>query len=203
MLHQYDYLCVASEDQGQSQQVPDVKEAWSFAHPAPQAMLEQGRLRASGSVDAGGFVGGNGSNEHNARECKLTFAVQNPGVCHGLAAYFETVLYAGSTSKTELSTNPVNMEEKSKDMISWFPIFFPLKVRLLSIVSVGWRDTDDSRIPCMFPTALRCRSVCGARPTIAVYGTSGSSRYLSRKIYVAGGKDWGCPTCIRVARMHA
>ena len=137
MLHQYDYLCVASEDQGQSQQVPDVKEAWSFAHPAPQTVLEQGRLRASGSVDAGGFVGGNGSNEHNARECKLTFAVENPGVCHGLASYFETVLYAGSARKTELSTNPVNMEEKSKDMISWFPIFFPLKVRLLSIMFIG------------------------------------------------------------------
>lgn len=127
MLHQYDYLSTQSE--AGEQQTPDVKEAWSFAHPVPNAILDQIRLRASGSVDAGGWVGGNGSNEHNARSCAVSFACENQGVCHGLAGYFETVLYAGSQSTVELSTNPVTMEQKSKDMISWFPIFFPLKVR--------------------------------------------------------------------------
>jgi protein arginine N-methyltransferase 5 len=29
----------------------------------------------------------------------------------------------------ELSTRPDTMERKSPNMISWFPIFFPLKVR--------------------------------------------------------------------------
>ena len=139
MLHQYDYLstlaATAPPPNPIDQQTPDVKEAWSFAHPAPQALLDQSRLRASGSVDAGGWVGGNGSNEHNSRSCKLRFSCPNQGVCHGLAGYFETVLYArdegenGPDAVVELSTNPVNMESKSKDMISWFPIFFPLKVR--------------------------------------------------------------------------
>ena len=126
MLHQYDYLSTASSTA--EQQIPDVKEAWSFSHPAPQAILDQSRLRSSGSVDTGGWVGGNGSNEHNARSCKISFKCENQGICHGLAGYFETVLYAGSQRTVELSTNPVNMEAKSKDMISWFPIFFPLKV---------------------------------------------------------------------------
>jgi phage shock protein PspC (stress-responsive transcriptional regulator) len=49
---------------------------------------------------------------------------QNRGVCHGLAGYFETVLYGD----VELSTNPVTMDAKSANMISWFPIYFPLKV---------------------------------------------------------------------------
>ena len=68
-------------------------------------------------------------NDHNTRDCKISFHSHEQGVCHGIAGYFETVLYASSTAKVELSTNPVTMEEKSKDMISWFPIFFPLKVR--------------------------------------------------------------------------
>ena len=128
MLHQYDYLSTQKETA--DAQIPDVKKAWSFSHPAPQAVLEQARLRASGSVDTGGWVGGNGSNEHNARSCKPSFRCENEGICHGLSGYFETVLYAGNQNKVELSTNPVNMEQKSKDMISWFPIFFPLKVRM-------------------------------------------------------------------------
>jgi protein arginine N-methyltransferase 5 len=49
-----------------------------------------------------------------------------------LAGYFETVLYEGRSGKVELSTNPVTMDEKSRDMISWFPIFFPLKVPLIA-----------------------------------------------------------------------
>jgi hypothetical protein len=53
-----------------------------------------------------------------------TFRVPRRGVVHGLAGYFESVLFGD----VELSTRPDTMEEKSKDMISWFPIFFPLKV---------------------------------------------------------------------------
>ena len=127
MLHQYDFLC--TETVSNSTRTPEVKQAWSFAHPVAPAIIEQGRVRAGGSIDAGGWAGGDGSNEYNARTCRVGFHNQEPGVCHGLAGYFETVLYASNTATVELSTNPVTMEEKSKDMISWFPIFFPLKVR--------------------------------------------------------------------------
>ena len=125
MLHQFDYLCTEAHD---NVWTPMVKEAWSFSHPVPHATLEQGRKRAGGKVGAGGWVGGDGANEHNSRSCNLTFHSKEPGICHGLVGYFETVLYEASSGKVELSTNPVTVDEKSKDMISWFPIFFPLKV---------------------------------------------------------------------------
>lgn len=130
MLHQYDNLCVQSETS--DARSPDVQKAWSFSHPITQLQLDHRRLRAGGGVGAGGWVGGDGSNEHNARSCKLIFQSQFSGVCHGLAGYFETVLYEGRSGKVELSTNPVTMDEKSRDMISWFPIFFPLKVPLIA-----------------------------------------------------------------------
>lgn len=141
MLHQYDYLCVQPEITA-SALLPDVQQAWSFAHPVPPAVLQQSHKRAGGSTGIGGWVGGNGSNEHNSRECSLRFTSQTGGVCHGLAGYFETVLYSSSDrrEKIELSTNPVTMESKSKDMISWFPIFFPLKV--LSHLTSHWNATD-------------------------------------------------------------
>lgn len=152
MLHQYDDLSAQQVDDTQYAE-PNVKQTWSFSHPAPAAVLEQARKRAGGTTDAGGSVGGDGSNEHNSRSCRLSFTCQNRGVCHGLAGYFETVLYASAdgTSRVELSTNPLTMEQKSKDMISWFPIFFPLKTPLYvpdgGEVEVSmWRQTDDRKV---------------------------------------------------------
>lgn len=98
---------------------PIVLPAWSFSHPnrnLPQSPPTTTTIPA-GPVTAT-------TNAHNTRHCRLTFPCAHRGVCHGLAGYFETVLYDG----VELSTNPVTMEEKSSGMISWFPIFFPLKV---------------------------------------------------------------------------
>lgn len=91
---------------------PFVQTAWSFSHPnrnIPAQSPSQSTI----------------SNSHNVRQTRLAFPTQNRGVCHGLAGYFETVLYGD----VELSTNPVTMEAKSAGMISWFPIYFPLKVR--------------------------------------------------------------------------
>jgi protein arginine N-methyltransferase 5 len=135
MLHQFDNLCLAPSTGAAAATEPsqaDIQQAWEFVHPIPQAILAQSQLRKGGSLAAGGggAVGGDGWNEHNARFCKLSFTCTTRGVCHGLAGYFETVLYESKAQgkKIELSTNPVTMEAKSKDMISWFPIFFPLKV---------------------------------------------------------------------------
>lgn len=128
---------------------PNVQTAWEFAHPIAPSILAQSSLRRGGSAvgGGGGFTGGDGANEHNARFCKLAFPVTDQGVCHGLGGYFETVLYEG----VELSTNPVTMEAKSKDMISWFPIFFPLKTPIQlpakSVVEISmWRQTDDRKV---------------------------------------------------------
>lgn len=146
MLSQFDYLSTEGQEAGASSQLSDgtkmynfnletpmtpiVHTAWQFSHPLPTQVLTQASLRRGGSAvgGGGGFVGGDGANEHNFRHCRISFPIQEQGVCHGLGGYFETVLYDGSTESVELSTNPVTMEQKSKDMISWFPILFPLKV---------------------------------------------------------------------------
>ena len=92
--------------------VPAIQTAWTFSHP-------------SNTVRQIAPFGPPTSNTHNTRQSVMSFRIRDRGVCHGLAGYFETVLYPG----VELSTNPVTMEHKSAAMISWFPIYFPLKVR--------------------------------------------------------------------------
>lgn len=75
------------------------------------------------------MAGGDGANEHNARYSRLKFVCKDRGVVNGIAGYFEAVLYDGGEGKlVELSTRPDTIDKKSKDMISWFPIYFPLKV---------------------------------------------------------------------------
>lgn len=93
-------------------QTPFVQTAWSFSHPNRNIPDQP---PSSSTIP----------NHHNVRQTRLSFPAQNRGACHGLAGYFETVLYGD----VELSTNPVTMEDKSASMISWFPIYFPLKVR--------------------------------------------------------------------------
>ena len=88
---------------------PNVLPVWSFHH-GPKSQKQQLPI----------------SNNHNERFARLSFRTRDRGVCHGLGGYFESVLYPG----VELSTNPNTMDEKSRSMISWFPIFFPLKVSL-------------------------------------------------------------------------
>jgi protein arginine N-methyltransferase 5 len=156
MLSQFDYLSTEPTETVATRQLsngtrmnnfnleaplnPVVNMAWEFSHPIPPAVLAQSALRKGGSAvgGGGGFTGGDGANEHNYRDCRITFPIQEQGVCHGLAGYFETVLYSGSEGPVELSTNPVTMEKKSKDMISWFPIFFPLRVRISLWISYDW-----------------------------------------------------------------
>ncbi|CAN9256702.1 unnamed protein product [Alternaria alternata] len=134
-----------------SQQLSNGTKMQHFNLEAP--LTPNSSLRKGGSAvgGGGGFSGGDGANEHNLRYCKIAFPIQEPGVCHGLGAYFETVLYSGSEGPVELSTNPVTMEQKSKDMISWFPILFPLKNPMQlpanSEVEVSfWRQTDDRKV---------------------------------------------------------
>jgi hypothetical protein len=82
------------------------------------------------------------TNSHNARSAKLDFFIPHAGVlqwvlcihdflysvnpqnCSGLAGYFEAVLYGN----IGLSIHPHRKDRISKDMLSWFPLFFPFKV---------------------------------------------------------------------------
>lgn len=198
MLQQFDYLCMQAASGAQS--TPDVREAWLFSHPLPSTILEHSRHRAGGHRDAGGICGGDGSNEHNARTCKLVFQAGEPGVCHGLGGYFETVLYEGSSSKVELSTNPVSMEEKSKDMISWFPIFFPLKVHVSHYAAVLRKLTCRRRLS-KYQNTPRSKSACGVRLMIAASGTSGCLK--CSRVSKVGNVGWLSRSCTLVGRMPA
>ena len=129
MLHAVDYPAV--EVPG----YPKIQQAWEFTHPLPSATLAVAEARRRGGVSGGGggsMTGGDGANEHNARYAKMRFACKDRGIINGLAGYFEAVLYEGKAGKVELSTRPDTIDEKSRDMISWFPIYFPLKVSSLS-----------------------------------------------------------------------
>ncbi len=112
MLHAIDYLSTTSRPSTTSSldsvptPVPNILEAWSFSHGPIEPLPVMS------------------TNKHNERHTRLSFNLRDRAVCHGLAGYFEAVLYPGA----ELSTNPLTMDEKTPGMMSWFPIYFPLKV---------------------------------------------------------------------------
>ncbi|ROV95112.1 hypothetical protein VSDG_05849 [Cytospora chrysosperma] len=133
---------------------PRFQRAWEFVHPVAGSLAERWearhgdpapRLRTAG---AGSMNNSGGTNEHNARHAHLTFYCRPRGVVHGLAGYFESTLYRPQTGEgkdlVELSILPDQIDKKSKDMVSWFPIFFPLKDSELEVSM--WRQTDDTRV---------------------------------------------------------
>lgn len=98
---------------------PQVQECWEFEHPRKDVIVDETGVPLT--------------NTHNARAAKLNFYIPHAGVLHGFAGYFEAVLYRN----IGLSIHPHRKEEISKDMLSWFPLFFPLKASVcLSTVSV-------------------------------------------------------------------
>ncbi|KIH89218.1 protein arginine N-methyltransferase 5 [Sporothrix brasiliensis 5110] len=134
---------------------PRFQQAWEFVHPVRLPFVEDWTAKhGHRKVQTGGGGAMNlatGLNEHNMRHCHLTFVCRPRGVIHGLAGYFESVLYQpaptanGSTPEPiEISTRPDQIDHKSKDMISWFPIFFPLKDSEIEVSM--WRQTDDTRV---------------------------------------------------------
>ncbi|CCM04304.1 uncharacterized protein FIBRA_06475 [Fibroporia radiculosa] len=88
---------------------PKVQECWEFEHPRREAVLDEQGLPPT--------------NSHNARSAKMIFNIPHAGSLHGLAGYFEAVLYRN----IGLSIHPDRMQYISKDMLSWFPLFFPFK----------------------------------------------------------------------------
>ncbi|CAG8446554.1 9825_t:CDS:10 [Dentiscutata heterogama] len=60
-------------------------------------------------------------NRNIAVDEDVTFNVRESGILHGIAGYFESILY----KDIMLSIHP---DTHSIDMLSWFPIFFPLKI---------------------------------------------------------------------------
>ena len=86
----------------------EVQKCWSFHHPTKH-VLE--------------------NNSHNARQCTLEFVIDDSvpeegggSVIHGIAGYFDAVLYGDVT----LSIHPDTASEEMYSSHSWHPIYFPL-----------------------------------------------------------------------------
>lgn len=84
------------------------------------------------------------NNLHNKRDSYAQFVIDHDAVMHGLAGYFDCVLYKDVT----ISIHP---ETHSPGMFSWFPIFFPVvqpvEITKDSIVTVHfWRLTDSEKV---------------------------------------------------------
>ncbi|KAI9011953.1 PRMT5 arginine-N-methyltransferase-domain-containing protein [Phycomyces nitens] len=106
------------------------KPLWTFYHPnkTPDVPIDSDPI----------------NNLHNLRYKQVSFEVKNGMVMHGLAGYFESVLY----KDVMISIHP---ETHSPGMFSWFPIFFPVKVPVQvpqgAIVTVDfWRQTDRKKV---------------------------------------------------------
>jgi len=138
LLQAIDYLASSSaRDSLSGQSGADVQTAWEFVHPLQRPFLTQAARHTGAEWNA-----------HNKRQAHLTFHCPLRGACHGIAGYFETVLYAPTSGAggVELSTNPLTIERKSRDMISWFPIYFPLKVRHGAMRGVRVRANFESAL---------------------------------------------------------
>ncbi|KAF9116999.1 hypothetical protein BGX27_007053 [Mortierella sp. AM989] len=105
------------------------KPIWVFEHPNKKDIqLNQNPL----------------SNHHNIRSGSIEFTSKTSGMIHGVAGYFESVLY----KDVLLSINP---ETHSPGMFSWFPIYFPIQTPLYipaggQIVLDFWRLTDARKV---------------------------------------------------------
>lgn len=81
------------------------------------------------------------------RSAHITFTIQKSGTVHGFTGYFEAQLFGD----IELSTHPSFQSEKSPNLLSWFPMWFPLSVPLVvsknSEVELNiWRQCDQTRV---------------------------------------------------------
>ena len=80
----------------------------------------------------------------NSRHVSLEFDTSIDTVLHGFAGYFDAKLYRD----VHISIHP---DTHSKDMFSWFPMFFPIKEPLLlrkgdKIILDFWRVIDDTKV---------------------------------------------------------
>ena len=102
------------------------------------------------------------TNSHNSRFAILNFHIPHAGVLHGLAGYFEAVLYGN----VGLSIHPQRKDYISKDMISWFPIYFPFKVNFPS------RRTTLSPFITVTGPVVSPWKLGAARIDVATYGSA-------------------------------
>ncbi|KNZ52585.1 hypothetical protein VP01_350g1 [Puccinia sorghi] len=129
MIHSAEII---SAQGGPDGEMDKVQETWSFAHPRTDLVFSH-------------ITGVPITNFHNARSSHLTFHIPQPSVCHGLAAYFRATLYGNVT----IETHPES--RMSREMLSWFPMFFPLKVSFLNPVALFSKKKKKKQEPIYCP----------------------------------------------------
>ncbi|KAI8807420.1 PRMT5 arginine-N-methyltransferase-domain-containing protein [Cladochytrium replicatum] len=120
---------------------------WTFRHPGSNEQAPPGTVQF---------------NIHNTRYGAAKFTISHDTVMHGIAGYFEAVLY----KDVMLSIHPAT---HSPGMFSWFPLFFPLKVPMF--LSKGsnidlhfWRCSDSRKVWyewCAVPSGAGCGASSG------------------------------------------
>jgi protein arginine N-methyltransferase 5 len=113
----------------QVSQIAEPKDIWTFHHPNRQDF----------EADSDPL-----HNLHNVRFQNTTFESTENMTMHGIAGYFESVLY----KDVMISIHP---KTHSPGMFSWFPIFFPLRTPVFvpqgATVNVDfWRLTDNKKV---------------------------------------------------------
>jgi len=86
-------------------------------------------------------------NSHNRRYQRIKFKSEDDATIHGLAGTFESVLF----DDVKLSIRPETINEYSKNMFSWFPMFIPfgtpVRVKKGEIIEVAmWRCTRGHKV---------------------------------------------------------
>jgi hypothetical protein len=87
----------------------------------------------------------------------------------GLAGYFEAILY----NNIGLSIHPQYKDRVSKNMLSWFPLFFPFRVRTWKLICPRSYLQDYVRNPSTCRAIQNCRCRFGESLTIERSGMNG------------------------------
>lgn len=134
------------------------KPVWTFEHP--NKAIEQDPE----------------NNLHNTRYSQTKFDIADQDmIMHGIAGYFESVLY----KDVMISIHP---DTHSPGMFSWFPIFFPLRTPLQvsrgSTVTLDfWRATDAKKV--WYEWSAAVESSNGSDSSISpIHNVSGRSYWV-------------------------
>ncbi|RKP27969.1 protein arginine N-methyltransferase 5 [Syncephalis pseudoplumigaleata] len=153
-------------------QMAEPQAIWTFEHP-----LRSSKTHA--------LIEPRMDNKHNVRYSRNTFTLAQAAMMHGIAGYFDTVLYKDVTLSILPST-------ASEGMFSWFPILFPLKNPIYvpsdAIVDVHfWRRTNCKKtwyewsVMVYEPTAPSFNVVSSRRRLIAascIHNVNGESSWI-------------------------
>ncbi|KAJ1651476.1 hypothetical protein IWQ61_007969 [Dispira simplex] len=146
------------------------QKVWQFNHPNP--------LLCTGDLTSPGL---RSENQHNARYAVNTFSTDKAAFIHGMAGYFDCVLYKDIT----MSIRPSN---HTPAMFSWFPIFFPLNKPIFvpkdAVVETHlWRLTSSSKVWyewCMVVKSTATGAEAHSTPlaSTTIHNLSGSSYWI-------------------------